>query len=438
MSKHAMNFRLVLTAVEKAALERLAERDGVSQASFIRRLVRREAQQAALWLDEAALSAAAQSDAAQSDRCACPPRASGRGARPAGGGRMSSDNAPSTPEQLLSPAHLRMLREESAITDEVILARGYRTVTDQTELRDLGFAPAQRCTPALVLPVWTTDGGRGAPMIRPDAPRSFDKKDKPKLPDGTYPQEVLKYEQPKGAALRLDCPPPCRPQVGRPDRPAVYHRGHQEGGRAGLPRLLRHRADRRGVGLPRQELPGRPDRAGRLGDCRAEGPRRAHRLRFRRHAQARGAERAQAHHRVPAEPRRPRDRDLPAARRARQEAGRGRLLRRRAHGRGPGGAGRGPAAPAAAGRRHRGAAGRGAGRHPPAADPAGRPGACRNLAERAHHADRDRQQGRRDHPPGPARGDHREAPVHRARRRPDLRPGRRCRPGRPGRGGATA
>lgn len=142
---------------------------------------------------------------------------------------MSSDNAPSTPEQLLSPAHLRMLREESAITDEVILARGYRTVTDQTELRDLGFAPAQRCTPALVLPVWTTDGGRGAPMIRPDAPRSFDKKDKPKLPDGTYPQEVLKYEQPKGAALRLDCPPACRPKLADPTVPLYITEGIKKG-----------------------------------------------------------------------------------------------------------------------------------------------------------------------------------------------------------------
>lgn len=84
MSKHAMNFRLVLTAVEKAALERLAERDGVSQASFIRRLVRREAQQAALWLDEAALSVAALSEAAQSDDAlAHPGRAAAAPGRPA-------------------------------------------------------------------------------------------------------------------------------------------------------------------------------------------------------------------------------------------------------------------------------------------------------------------------------------------------------------------
>lgn len=74
MSKHAMNFRLVLTAVEKAALERLAERDGVSQASFIRRLVRREAQQAALWLDGAALS---------DDALAHPGRAAAAPGRPA-------------------------------------------------------------------------------------------------------------------------------------------------------------------------------------------------------------------------------------------------------------------------------------------------------------------------------------------------------------------
>ena len=42
-------FRLVMTALEKAALEHLAERDGGSQAAIIRRLVRREAERHNLW-----------------------------------------------------------------------------------------------------------------------------------------------------------------------------------------------------------------------------------------------------------------------------------------------------------------------------------------------------------------------------------------------------
>ncbi|NLG49647.1 MAG: hypothetical protein GX552_06005 [Chloroflexi bacterium] len=52
----------------------------------------------------------------------------------------------------LSEAHLHMLREESAIADDVILAHGYRTVTSPKDLLDLGFAPAQRREPGLV---WT-------------------------------------------------------------------------------------------------------------------------------------------------------------------------------------------------------------------------------------------------------------------------------------------
>lgn len=109
-----------------------------------------------------------------------------------------------------------MLREESAISDAVIEARGYFTATTREELADLGFAPAQRHVPALVLPVCPPDASNGLYVIRPDAPRVFDKKDKSKLPDGTYPQDVLKYEQPKGASMRLDCPPTCRPQLGDP------------------------------------------------------------------------------------------------------------------------------------------------------------------------------------------------------------------------------
>ena len=70
---------------------------------------------------------------------------------------MSSDNAPSTPEQLLSPAHLRMLREESAITDEVILARGYRTVTDRPSCATWALrrtVPHARAAPARLDDRW--------------------------------------------------------------------------------------------------------------------------------------------------------------------------------------------------------------------------------------------------------------------------------------------
>ena len=49
----------------------------------------------------------------------------------------------------LSAAHLEALRRGSAISDEVIAARGYRTIADRTELAALGFAPSQQRVPGL-------------------------------------------------------------------------------------------------------------------------------------------------------------------------------------------------------------------------------------------------------------------------------------------------
>src|SRR5512141_1124504 len=70
----------------------------------------------------------------------------------------------------LSNTHLRILREESGLSDEVINARGYRTITDAYELAVLGFAPAQcrsQQIPGLLLPIHTTDGGNSLYQYRP-------------------------------------------------------------------------------------------------------------------------------------------------------------------------------------------------------------------------------------------------------------------------------
>ena len=47
-------------------------------------------------------------------------------------------------ENQLSPDHMKQLREESAISDEIIQARGYRTVNNPSELEALGFTRQQR------------------------------------------------------------------------------------------------------------------------------------------------------------------------------------------------------------------------------------------------------------------------------------------------------
>ena len=54
--------------------------------------------------------------------------------------------------------HLRMLRESSGISNAVILARGYRTITNVQELQALGFSSRQLRQPGLLLPRYATDG----------------------------------------------------------------------------------------------------------------------------------------------------------------------------------------------------------------------------------------------------------------------------------------
>lgn len=109
----------------------------------------------------------------------------------------------------LQPHHLRMLAEESAISEDVILARGYRTITQPDELAGLGFTQAQRRPPGLLLPLHPTDGGEPTLYIyRPDNPRAIANR------DGT--RRVLKYEAPRGSGTRIDCPPTCQAALGNP------------------------------------------------------------------------------------------------------------------------------------------------------------------------------------------------------------------------------
>ena len=110
---------------------------------------------------------------------------------------------------LLSPEHLTMLRDGSSILDEVILARGYRTVTSPADLLELGFGRSQRRVPGLLLPLWPTDGGEPPLHVyRPDRPRTRSTKD--------GKSTVIKYEVPAGTGTRLDCPPACRQLLADP------------------------------------------------------------------------------------------------------------------------------------------------------------------------------------------------------------------------------
>ncbi|HEX8197590.1 MAG TPA: DUF3854 domain-containing protein [Pyrinomonadaceae bacterium] len=117
----------------------------------------------------------------------------------------------------LSEKHLEMLEIESAISAEVIQARGYRTVSDKKELAALGFAKSQQLTPGLLLPVYAPDGSNGLYQFRPNAPRA-DKKGK-----------LIKYETPAGAAMRLDCPAICRASIKDPSIPLWITEGIKKG-----------------------------------------------------------------------------------------------------------------------------------------------------------------------------------------------------------------
>ncbi len=176
---------------------------------------------------------------------------------------------------MLNAEHTRVLREESGISDEVIRQRGYRSITEAAELRALGFAEAQCRPPGLLLPLWSTDGGReeerntelhggarsyteeekrrlveesdsspcnsvsslrvtpcssspASYVYRPDNPRVVEDRRRGKLPDGTYQQRVIKYEQPQGEGVRVDCPPACRARLGDPATPLFITEGQKK------------------------------------------------------------------------------------------------------------------------------------------------------------------------------------------------------------------
>lgn len=131
-------------------------------------------------------------------------------------------------EVYLAGHHRHMLEQESGITPEVIRARGYRTVT-AAEARKFGFT-GQQARDGLLIPVHTTTGQTGPYVLRPDNPRVIELKQKKKDPlTGDRPQKVIKYEWPRGVEPRLDCPPPCYPQLKDPKIPLWLTEGQKKG-----------------------------------------------------------------------------------------------------------------------------------------------------------------------------------------------------------------
>ena len=127
----------------------------------------------------------------------------------------------------LSDKHLKMLTEESGISEQVIRERGYRTITSEGDLVQYGFSPAQRRVPGLLIPLHTTDGKVGLHVYRPDNPRTYENRGK-RDSDGLRPVKVLKYEIPKGTGVRVDCPTSCMKKLKNPSIPLYITEGQKK------------------------------------------------------------------------------------------------------------------------------------------------------------------------------------------------------------------
>jgi len=119
----------------------------------------------------------------------------------------------------LITSHFHCLHEGSGIGIDVINERGYRSLLGKSELEKLGFAPSQRHAPGILIPLWGVDDGIVSYQFRPDSPR-LNNKGKP-----------IKYETPRGATNRIDCPPPpvCQKLLVDPNVPLWITEGVKKG-----------------------------------------------------------------------------------------------------------------------------------------------------------------------------------------------------------------
>ena len=114
-----------------------------------------------------------------------------------------------TPDQL-STEHYTEIVIDSAVSADVVTARGYRTLegtgADRDELAALGFVPSQydrdEAYPLLLIPMKDAAGEVRAHQIKPHVPRVRMKQDS----TGAMKESPIKYETPKGAPLMVDVP----------------------------------------------------------------------------------------------------------------------------------------------------------------------------------------------------------------------------------------
>lgn len=118
----------------------------------------------------------------------------------------------SSPGTGLLAQHAKLIHE-SAISDDVAKARGYRSATTKAELERLGFGRSQRTVPSLLIPVWGVSGQIALYQSRPDEPRR------------NREGKIVKYETPSGAKVAIDVHPLIRPKVTDPSVPLFITEG---------------------------------------------------------------------------------------------------------------------------------------------------------------------------------------------------------------------
>jgi hypothetical protein len=105
--------------------------------------------------------------------------------------------------------------DASAISDEVIAARGYRSMEKKADLERLGFARRQQIVPALLIPLHGVTGERTGYLMRPDEPR-------------VVSGRIRKYEIPANSGMMVDVPPAVRGRLGDPTRPLFITEGSRK------------------------------------------------------------------------------------------------------------------------------------------------------------------------------------------------------------------
>jgi len=108
----------------------------------------------------------------------------------------------------LSPEHERMLREDSAVSPQIIAARGYYTATKPSEVPE-EFSARQRRRVGLVIPLYSPDGKTVSYQIRPNYPVS--------------PKQ--KYENPRGGKIVADVHPAMRDKIKDVREPVFFTEG---------------------------------------------------------------------------------------------------------------------------------------------------------------------------------------------------------------------